>query len=354
MRLSLLLALLIALAVTGPAQGQAIGGLSTYEFLNLPASARLSALGGQLIAVPDDDVNLALGNPALLNPAMGGQIAFSHAFHLADVQHGYVAFGLDRPTWQTTLHGGLQYIRYGEFTRTDEFGDEQGTFQVGEYAFTVGAARQWEERLSVGANLRLVNSQIESYSSLGVMADVAARYRDTSGLFNISLVLRNAGRQLTTYREGNVEPLPFEMLIGLSKRLRYLPFRFSATYRYLNRWNVLYDDPNVRDESILLGGETPPERSPASIWFDNFFRHFVFSGELLIGKQDNFRLRVGYNHLMRQELSVGDFRSLAGFSFGVGFKVNRFRIDYGRTAYHLAGGVNHLSIATNLKEFRGK
>lgn len=349
MRLSILF--LLAMATAGPGFGQAIGGLSTYEFLNLPVSARLSALGGQLIAVPDDDVSLAPGNPALLNPAMGGQIVFSHAFHLADVQHGYVGFGLDRPGWQTTWHGGLQYIRYGEFERTDEFGDEQGSFQVGEYAFTVGAARQFEERLSLGANLRLVSSQIESYNSLGLMADLAAAYRDTSGLFNISLVVRNAGRQLSTYREGNIEPLPFEMLLGLSKRLRYLPFRFSATYRYLNRWNVLYNDPNNRDESIILGEETP-ERSPGSIWFDNFFRHFVFSGELLVGKQDNFRLRLGYNHLMRKELSVGDFRSLAGFSFGVGFKVNRFRIDYGRTAYHLAGGVNQLSIATNLKEFR--
>jgi hypothetical protein len=55
---------------------------------------------------------------------------------------------------------------------------------------------------------------------------------------------------------------------------------------------------------------------------------------------------------MRRELSVDNFRSLAGFSFGAGIKINRFRIDYGRTNFHLAGGTNHLSISTNFSEFR--
>jgi hypothetical protein len=50
-------------------------------------------------------------------------------------------------------------------------------------------------------------------------------------------------------------------------------------------------------------------------------------------------------------LSVRNYRSLAGFSGGVGIKINRFRVDFGYASYHLAGGVAHLGIGTNLKDF---
>jgi hypothetical protein len=55
---------------------------------------------------------------------------------------------------------------------------------------------------------------------------------------------------------------------------------------------------------------------------------------------------------LRRELSVNNFGSLSGFSFGLGMKVNRFRIDYGRYNLHLAGGLNHFSVSTNINEFK--
>ena len=39
---------------------------------------------------------------------------------------------------------------------------------------------------------------------------------------------------------------------------------------------------------------------------------------------------------------------------GVGIKIKRFHIDYGRSIYSLAGATNHLSISTNFSEFIGK
>ncbi|HNM25316.1 MAG TPA: hypothetical protein PKL15_07795, partial [Saprospiraceae bacterium] len=78
---------------------------------------------------------------------------------------------------------------------------------------------------------------------------------------------------------------------------------------------------------------------------------FIFSGEFLLGRNESFRLRLGYNHLRKKELSVRNYRSLAGFSGGVGFKINRFRLDVGYGAYHLAGGVLHVGVGTNLKDF---
>ena len=86
-------------------------------------------------------------------------------------------------------------------------------------------------------------------------------------------------------------------------------------------------------------------------FIDNFFRHFTFSGEFLIGKSEVLALRFGYNHLRKKELSIQNFRTLAGFSFGFGVKISKFRLDYGYAKYHIADGGHHLSISTNLSRF---
>lgn len=328
-----------------------LGGQRVFSFLQLSPSARITALGGSLIATIDDDVNLAYANPALLNPTMHQQIAFSHNFHFAGIQNGYAAYAQHFSQLQTTFHLGAQYVSYGELEARNEFNELEGTFKASDYALALGASRQVDERLTLGANMKLLTSQLDIYSSVALAADVAAIYYDTANRFNATIVFKNIGRQLTPFREGNFEALPFEIQVGISKRLRYMPFRFSVIYHNLQRWNVLYDDPNRERRSIFLG-DAPTEQSRFAIFADNLFRHFVFNGEFLFGARENFRLRVGYNHLLRREMQVENFGSLAGFSFGAGIKVNRFRLDYGRMIYHIAGGVNHLSIQTNFQEFK--
>lgn len=325
------------------------GGNNVFEFLSLSPSARITGLGGHLITVQDDDVNLAATNPAALNPAMHQQIAFNHNFMVADVSGGYAAFGYHAKPWGTTFHGGIQYLSYGKFDATDEAGMVNGEFKAADYAFTLGAGRQLYERVSVGANFRFITSQLESYTSTGIAGDLAAMFHDTARLLNITLVLRNFGTQLGTYTNGNREPLPVELQAGISKQLRYLPFRFSIIYRYLDRWNILYDDPDTEEAVFFFGDE---QGTSDNNFLDNLARHFVFSGEFLLGKKDNFRLRLGYNHLQRKELTVRNLRSLSGFSMGIGLKVNRFRVEYGRSFVHLGASLNHFSISTNLKEFK--
>ncbi len=326
-----------------------IGGDNVYEFLNFAPSARVTALGDHLIAVRDDDVTLAYANPGLLNASMHGKVSFNHNFHLAGIRHSYVGYGHHLNAAKLNIHGGLQFINYGEFDAADVFGNRTGTFDASEYAITLGASRELYERMSVGVNLKFIGSQFESYNSLGISTDIAGVYHDTSKQVVMTLLFKNIGTQLSTYTLDNREDLPFEVQAGISKRLSYLPFRFSIIYRYLNRWNIRYDDPNTQESSIFIDDTTTD--NPTKERIDNLFRHFVFNGEFLFGKSDNFRLRFGYNHLRRQELSVNNFRSLAGFSAGFGFKVRRFQVDFGQGFYHLAGGMQHFSISTNLTEF---
>jgi len=329
-----------------------VGGDHVYEFLNLSSSARVTGLGGNLITVKDDDVALAFANPSTLNSRMHQAISFNHNFHVADINNGYFAYAHHVDKWNATVHGGIQYIKYGKFQNTNEIGEVLGEFEVDEYAITFGASRQLYDKLSVGANLKFITSQFEAYNSFGVAADLGAFYSDTSGRKSITLVFKNIGTQITTYREDNREALPFDVQFGISRRLKHLPFRLSIIAHNLHRWNITYDDPNNQESIFLIGDGESQGDSDLKVFIDNLSRHFIFNGEFLFGKKEVIRLRFGYNHFMRKELSVNNFRSLSGFTFGAGIKINRFRIDYGRGVYHLAGGVNHLSISTNLKEFR--
>ena len=337
--------LLLAGSLTLSAQ---VGGISAYEFLNLPNSATVAAMGGHHIAVMDDDLSLATRNPALLNPLMHQRASLSHAFHPAGISNSSLAYGHHRADWKTTLQAGLQYTAYGsDLVRRDQTGTAQGTFSASDFALTLGGGRQFEGgRLSVGGNLKVISSQLAGFNSIGIGADAGIFYRDSSGLFGITLLARNFGRQLTKYDDGLREPMPFELQIGLNKQLRYLPFRFSFIYRYLDRWNILFDDPEAEDESLFVtfGEEAETTRGAGAVFLDNFARHLVFNGELMIGKSKNLRVRFGYNHGLRRELRLSDFRSGAGYTFGFAFRTKRFALAYGRTTYHLGGGINQLGL----------
>ena len=221
-----------------------VGGDNVYEFLNMSNSARTTSLGGSLISVRDDDLSLAYGNPALLSPLVHQQMTFNYNFHMGGISNGYAAYGHHIKSWETTFHGGIQYLNYGTFDATDEFGQINGSFNAAEYAITIGAARQLYRNLTLGVNVKIVSSQFEIYNSAGIALDFAAYYQDTTGRFSAALVVKNVGTQFSTYREGNREDLPFEIQASISRRLKHLPFRFTITYNNLNRWNVLYDDPN--------------------------------------------------------------------------------------------------------------
>jgi len=329
-----------------------IGGDHVYQFINLSQSPRVAALGGTLITVKDYDVALAYANPAALNKMMDDQLTFSNEFYFANtgIKHGFAAYGFHLDKADLTLFGGIKYINYGEFDARDVFANNVGNFKASEYAITAGVGKQISEKLSAGANMKVITSQLGGFNSFGMTMDLAGMYVDTSSNFTAGLVFKNIGTQFSTYN-GEREAIPFEIQAGFSKRLRHLPFRISVTATNLQRWNIRYDDPNAEDETLLFG-EEPKEDTPVQIFVDNMFRHLVFSGEFLFGKKDNFQLRFGYNHLRRAELSLDNLKSLAGFSFGTGFKIKQFKLDYGMAIYHIGATSHHIGISTNFNQFR--
>ncbi len=324
-----------------------IGGDNTYEFLNLTNSARIAAMGGNFLAIKDNDLSLALSNPSLITKEMDNHLVLSYVDYYADIKYGFVNYSktFDKLGSFTT---GFVYIDYGEFTRADEFGQTYEDFNVGENAFHIGWARQLDSNFSIGSNLRMIYSALESYYSFGIAVDVAANYYNPETKFAASFIAKNIGRQLSTYTPGNPEPLPFELQLGISKRLKHVPFRYSILFHHLEKFDLTYDDPNEAPRIDPLTGEII-EQGKAEDIADKILRHIIIGGEFIPAR--NFYIRFGYNYQKRQEMQVDTRVATVGFSWGFGMRISKFHFNYSRATYHLAGSPNFITITTNISNF---
>lgn len=327
-------------------RAQQTGGRNDFNFLRLPASAQMTALGGYGVSASENRPNIIFQNPALIDSTQLSKLDVDYHALFSDTRLGTISkvFQLKNQLIGT----GVQFVNYGNFQRTDEAGQSLGTFNAMEYQAVVGTSYALYEKLTVGAHLKAIGSNLESYNAFALAASVGALYQlDSAGSTHIGLQFENMGYALTYYEGLERQGLPFNISMGITHRLKYLPFRYTITYRGLQKWNVLYDDPNTQ-ETDLLFGNTPSERSDASIFFDNLFRHIVFAGEFMLGKEDQFRLRAAFDYGRRSELESAVVRSMAGISLGFGIRFRRFSLDFGKSFYHLAGGTNHLSLGLNL------
>ncbi len=329
-----------------------VGGNNTYEFLNLPISARVSSMGGNLISVRDNDLNLTLTNPALLTDSMNNNVALSYVKYFAGVNYGYVAYAKHLAN-VGNFSVGIHYLDYGKMTRADELGTIDGVFGANETSFNIAYARSiLDSNFTVGATLKTIYSHLDSYTSVGSAVDLGASYVIPKHNFALAAVIKNMGRQWKPYVQGNNEKLPFEMQIGFSKKPEHIPFRFSVVYENIEKWDLTYQDPaNPVLTSDPLTGEAI-KQNKYKLFGDKLMRHLVVGGEFLVTK--NLFLRLGYNYQRRKELIVPAKRGMDGFSFGFGLRIYKFHLSYARAVYHLAGASNNFSLSFDINSFYSK
>jgi len=321
-----------------------LGGVHLYDFLASPASARTTGLGGTLIMVQDGDVAQVQQNPALSNSQMDDKVSINNIFHFAGINEGMLAYSFSRDSLKMHFHTALQYVSYGEFIQADPTGAQIGTFRANEMALLMGASRQMNERIRLGTNLKVLFANYASANGFGLGLDLGATYTVPGKNWSIGAVAQNIGYSFNNFATTR-NNLPFDLKLGYSYRLKHLPFRYTITGHHLYQWDIRYRDENVTETDFA--GQII-EENIYKAFADNFFRHFVFSGEFLFGRRGLFNIRFAYNHLRRQELKVSTFRGLGGFSLGFGMHIKRFQLDYGLGFYHLEGATNHLGVTMTL------
>ena len=305
------------------------------------SSPRQAALGGKIITNVDYDVTQGLYNPATINLEMDNQLALNYANYLGDISYGTAAYAYTIDRRVQTFHAGITYVNYGSFDGYDENGNSTGTFTGNETALSFGYAFQIGfSDFYAGANIKLISSKLEQYSSLGGALDFGLIYINEYLEFNASLAIRNLGTQFTTYAGLN-EPLPFEIDLGFSQKLKNVPIRWHLTFENLQQWPIAAANP-ARVTTDLSGNQTQEEIG----FLSQLIRHTLVGAELFPDR--GFNIRLGYSFRRAEELRILEQRNFSGLSFGIGIKFNKLRFSYTHARYSSASNTSFLGVQISL------
>lgn len=347
----ILTSILLLCAAALPAMAQVTGGQRAMEFLRLPSGPHVSALGGINVSNPDKDISLTMQNPSLMRPGLHNNLALNYNLYYSGVSLANMQYGYHVPKIETSFVLGVQYLNYGNFTRTDILGNNMGDFKANDYAITFGASRQYLTKWRYGAAVKYAQSTLYDKNAYAALADMGINYMDTVNLITIGAVAKNMGVMLKKYNPNNpAEPLPFDLQLGITKRFKYVPLRLLATVHHLYEWDIRYDNPADIQNGNLFGN-TDTTTKQKKYFADKLFRHFIFGAEILIGKR--LLVTASYNHLHRSEMAIKDKTGMAGFAYGVGIDLNKFQVHFARSHYHIAGAYNEFGLSMALNKLVG-
>lgn len=327
--------LLTLLVTVLPVSAQIKGpGSSVFHFLNLPASARLNALGGENVSISDDDISMAFINPALLTAHTDKVLQLNYAYYLAGTMFGSVMYGHNYK--ENYFAAGVHYLDYGQMAYADEFGNLLGTtFTAKDICVNLMYARQLGPQFRVGATLKPIFSVYEQYNSFALGADIGGHFQTEDSTFQMGLALRNIGWQLKSFYEEDygqhTEMLPLNLELGLNYRLAHAPLRFSLTIHNMQHWNIAPAGEEVK-------------------WFDMLFRHTIWAVDI-VPKSEKFYLTVSYNHRRQAEMNITNVRSMAGLGLGLGMKIYKFRLGFAMSQYTKSNFTYQVSLSTDINSF---
>jgi len=345
--------LLIFLLAVGQIRPQ-VGGDKVYRFLDIPATARASALGGSNMCIWGEDVQLIHSNPALLNPYMSNQLALDYCNFVGDQKYGYVAYARKLKK-QGTVAGSLQFFDYGSFKSYDELGTELSTFRANDYSINLHYAQPMADTsFNVGITLKTIISQYDIYQSIGNAIDYGVTYR-TKNRVVLSMMLRNVGFVWKTYTETDPQnvSLPYSLQFGASYKVSKAPFRLFMVYDQMQRWRMDYISPidtagqyNSLDGSVQDTTNWQRFGYKTGDFLDNLMRHTVIGTEIILSK--NFHLRIAYNYRRQKEMTLPERRGINGLSLGFGLRIKRLGFSFAFSKMAFAGNSSVFGLSLSL------
>lgn len=262
------------------------------DWLARYASARSIGLGGAFVAAADDPLGAMVWNPAGLVQSLQNEVHFETARYFENTSINGLSYVMPARRLPT-LGFTMLSLSSGGFERTDELNTSLGTFDNKDMAFLISASKSLTPKFSLGANLKIVNQQVEDFKSSGVGADIGGLYSITPRV-KLGLSMLNLGGPSLSPRDVT-ETFPMEV-------------RGGAAFGFLNGRGLLSVEADHRD------GPGTTLHAGTEMWF-----------------MDQFGIRAGYN----------DSEAAGGFSY----RLNpQFQLDYGMNDHEL-GLVHYFGVS---------
>ena len=131
-RLHIIMMFVLACTVASLAQD----GTNAYNYLSVPVSSHVYAVGGHNLTIIDDDINLVEQNPALMGGEIDKQVGLNYMRYLGGSNFMGARYGQG-----IGEHGafavGIQHYGYGSMEGYDITGVSTGKFSASDLAFNV-------------------------------------------------------------------------------------------------------------------------------------------------------------------------------------------------------------------------
>ena len=289
---------------------------SVFNFLKIPVSAHTAALGGDNVSLKTDDPTLIFNNPAAAAQINDMSINLNYMTYLSDSKVGSASFVKVFSVRHTVGLTG-QLFNYGKMDETDESGNKIGSFSPNDMAISALYSYTMGNGLVGGATLRFISSSYGDYKSTALGVDLGLHYYNETKNLSAGLVLKNIGRQLSSFYEDQTEHLPFDLQLGITQKMREAPFRFSLTLKDLTRWSDhYYFNPKGK-----------------SSFGRKLTNHIVFGVDFL--PVEKVYIAAGYNFRRANELKAAGSAHGAGLSVGAGLETNHFKVGLSWAKYHV-------------------
>lgn len=192
--------------------GSSSAGTSAAQFLKIGVGARAVAMGEAYGAVADD-VTALYWNPAGLGRLTRKNFSATNITWLKNVSYNFIAYA--HPLGRNVFALGLNQLAVPSTDKYNKNGELTGQYTAGDTAINLGYASTLSKDISIGLNLKSVQSNIDGTSAGAFTADIGLLY--TEGTHSFCAAVQNLGSKVQFVKQS--DPLPLNIKIGAAYRL---------------------------------------------------------------------------------------------------------------------------------------
>ncbi len=284
-------------------------GTTGFSFLKVDYAARSVGLGNSFTALADD-ANAIFYNSSGLAQITGIEIATTYMSYIDDIQCGSVVAAIPMQTGRTVAIFSKFFTTTETRTKMVDgiYAGTDGTFGMSDIILGISDNRQLIENLNIGLTLKYIRESLDDKSASAIAVDASILHQTINENIKVGIALKNLGRQLSYFTS--------------SKHNENLPTMITVGFNY-------HPAEKLR---ILLDINKP------------FRNDFTGSLGLEYNLHRMFTLRTGYKSNGKEWRTGGDSSTFSGLSFGAGFKLYKFAIDYAIVSYGDLGYLNQVSL----------
>jgi hypothetical protein len=229
--------------IAGGASAQDVSGSEGSLFLLLPTGAQAVGMGQAMVAATPGSEGI-WWNPASIGRDDKRELAIHHSKTVAGVGD---ALTFVTPIRYGTAAISVNILNIGEQQVTDNTGGVIGVILPRDVVFAGSYAAAVTKRLSAGLNYKLIQLRVDCSgicSSVGAevkssrAVDLGTQYQVVAGApLTFGAAIRNLGGKLNSRETNRRDPLPTQVEIGASYRLKFIDhyvkdteFRLSGSF----------------------------------------------------------------------------------------------------------------------------